>query len=238
MNHPKLVSQAEWLTARKALLAKEKTFTRERDALSAARRDLPAVKVEKTYVFDGPSGKQTLADLFAGKRQLVTYHFMFDPSWSEGCKSCSFIAESFEGMVPHLAARDVAFVAISRAPLPKLLAFQQRMGWKFPWFSSAETDFNHDLGVTFGSDDRTDGKAGYNYGSVQVGLSEAPGLSVFLREDGTSGDVLHTYSTYGRGLDALMTAYTYLDLTPLGRQEGEPSSGMAWLRHHDKYAGA
>jgi predicted dithiol-disulfide oxidoreductase (DUF899 family) len=237
MSHPKIVSQAEWLNARKALLAKEKSFTRERDALSVARRDLPAVKVEKAYAFDGPSGKKTLADLFGGKRQLVTYHFMFDPSWSEGCKSCSFIAESFDGMVPHLAARDVSFVAISRAPLPKLLAFQERMGWAFPWFSSAETDFNHDYGVTFGPEDRTDGKASYNYGSTDFSQSEAPGLSVFLHEEG-SGSVLHTYSTYGRGLDMLISAYNYLDLTPLGRQEAGLPYGMAWLRHHDKYAGA
>lgn len=237
MNVPKIVSQAEWLTARKALLAKEKAFTHERDALSAARRDLPAVKVEKPYAFQGPDGTQTLADLFAGKRQLVTYHFMFDPSWSEGCKSCSLIADHVGGMLPHLAARDTSFAAISRAPLPKLLAFQKRMGWTFPWFSSAETDFNYDFRVSFRPADSADGKANYNFGTAKFSQSEAPGLSVFLREEGTRG-VLHTYSTYGRGLDLLIGAYNYLDLTPLGRQEKDLPYGMAWVKHHDKYASA
>ena len=234
MNHPTIVTQAEWLKARRALLEKEKAFNRDRDALSAARRDLPAVKVEKPYAFQSPSGMQTLAELFGGKRQLITYHFMFDPSWEEGCKSCSLLADHFDGMRPHLGARDVAFVAISRAPLPKLLAFQKRMGWTFPWLSSAETDFNYDFGVSFRPEDKTEGKPGYNYGSGKFPTSEAPGLSVFLRDD--AGGVLHTYSTYARGLDLLIGAYNYLDLTPLGRQEKDLPYGMAWVKHHDKYA--
>jgi len=231
----KIVSQAEWLNARKALLEKEKAFSRERDALSAARRDLPAVKVEKPYAFQGPDGTQTLADLFAGKRQLITYHFMFDPSWTEGCKSCSLVVDHVDGMLAHLGARDVSYVAISRAPLPKLQAFQKRMGWKFRWLSSAETDFNYDFGVSFRADDKSDGKAGYNYGSGKFPTSEAPGLSVFLRDE-QSGDVLHTYSTYARGLDLLIGTYNYLDLTPLGRHEEDLPYGMAWVKHHDKYA--
>jgi predicted dithiol-disulfide oxidoreductase (DUF899 family) len=235
MNRPKIVSQDEWLKARLALLEKEKAFSRQRDSLSAARRDLPAVKVEKPYAFQGSSGTQTLAELFGGKRQLIVYHFMFDPSWEEGCKSCSLLADHFDGMRPHLGARDASFVAISRAPLPKLLAFQKRMGWTFPWLSSAETDFNYDFGVSFRAEDKTEGKAAYNYGSGKFPTSEAPGLSVFLREEGGSS-VLHTYSTYSRGLDILIGAYNYLDLTPLGRQEEGLPYGMAWVKHHDKYA--
>jgi len=235
MKHPQIVSQAEWLEARKALLAKEKAFSRERDALSAARRDLPAVKVDKPYAFRGPNGSQSLADLFAGKRQLITYHFMFDPSWTEGCKSCSLIADHVDGMLPHLAARDTSFVAISRAPLAKIAAFQKRMGWKFRWLSSAETDFNYDFGVSFRAEDKVEGKAPYNFGSSSFSGTEAPGLSVFLRDE-PSGDVVHAYSTYARGLDLLIGAYNYLDHTPLGRQEAELPYGMSWVKHHDAYA--
>jgi predicted dithiol-disulfide oxidoreductase (DUF899 family) len=232
MNRPTIVSQDEWLKARKALLAKEKAFSKERDALSAARRDLPMVKVDKPYAFDSASGKRALGDLFNGRRQLIVYHFMFDPSWEEGCKSCSLLADHFDGMIPHLGARDTSFVAVSRAPLAKIAAFQKRMGWKFPWVSSAETDFNYDYGVSF----RPDSKEGaaYNFGTTDFRMSEAPGASTFLRE---GGDVFHTYSTYARGLDILIGAYNYLDLTPLGRQEAELPYGMAWVKHHDKYAG-
>jgi predicted dithiol-disulfide oxidoreductase (DUF899 family) len=231
MNRPKIVSQDEWLGASKALLAREKAFSKERDALSAARRDLPMVKVTKPYSFEATSGRQTLGEAFQGRRQLIVYHFMFDPSWEEGCKSCSLLADHFDGMLPHLAARDTMFVAIARAPLPKLVAFQKRMGWTFPWLSSAETDFNYDYGVSFRADD-TSAKAAYNFGTTEHRGSEAPGLSTFLRE---GDDVFHTYSTYARGLDALIGAYNYLDLTPLGRQEADLPYGMAWVKHHDKY---
>jgi predicted dithiol-disulfide oxidoreductase (DUF899 family) len=233
MMKQKIVSQDEWLKARKALLEKEKAFSRERDALSAARRDLPMVKVEKPYSFDGPNGKQTLRDLFGERRQLVVYHFMLDPSWTDGCKSCSLIADHIDGMLPHLGARDTALAVVSRAPLPKLLAFQERMGWHFPWLSSPESDFNYDYGVSFRNDDKANGKPAYNFGTGSFPTSEAPGLSTFLR-DGDS--VLHAYSTYARGLDMLIGSYNYLDLTPLGRQEEELPYGMAWVKHHDKYA--
>lgn len=232
MSLPKTVSKEEWLTARRSLLAREKAFSRERDALSAARRDLPMVEVAKDYAFEGPNGPVKLHDLFAGKRQLAVYHFMFDPSWEEGCKSCSLVADHFERSIVHLAARDVAFVAVSRAPLAKIGAFQKRMGWTFPWYSSNASDFNYDFGVSFRPEDREDGMVSYNYGRTKFPSSEAPGLSIFLK-DGER--VFHTYSTYSRGLDVLIGAYNYLDLTPLGRQEAELPYGMAWVRHRDKY---
>jgi predicted dithiol-disulfide oxidoreductase (DUF899 family) len=226
------VTREEWLQARKALLAKEKAFTRERDALSAARRALPRVKVEKHYVFEGPNGPRTLAELFEGKRQLLIYHFMFDPRWEQGCKSCSYVADHFEGSLVHLAARDTALAVISRAPLAKLQAFQQRMGWKFHWLSSSGNDFNHDYHVSFDGEDVATRLVDYNYAQRTFPLSEAPGLSVFLRE----GDaVFHTYSTYERGLDLLINTYNLLDLTPLGRQEEGLQYPMAWVRHHDRY---
>lgn len=228
----KIVSQDEWLAARKVLLAKEKAFTKERDALAAARRDLPMVKMTKPYVFDSKTGKKTLGDLFEGQRQLLVYHFMFDPSWDEGCKSCSFIADHVDGMLPHLAARSTAFVAISRAPLAKLGAYQKRMGWSFPWVSSGETDFNFDFNVSFTAEDREAGRATYNYRPAKVTNPELPGLSTFLRD---GDDVLHAYSMYSRGVDILMGTYNYLDLTPLGRDEAGLPYGMAWLKHHDKY---
>ncbi len=233
MSLPKIVSKEEWLTARKALLAKEKAFSKQRDELSAARRDLPMVKLEKDYELVGPKGKVKLSSLFGGKKQLAVYHFMFDPSWEEGCKSCSLIADHFERAVIHLAARDVSLVAVSRAALEKLLAFEKRMGWTFPWYSSSESDFNFDFGVSFRPEDKTSGKPGYNYGSSSFPTSEAPGLSIFLKE---GSDVFHTYSTYSRGLDILIGAYNYLDLVPLGRQEEALPYGMAWVRHRDKYA--
>jgi predicted dithiol-disulfide oxidoreductase (DUF899 family) len=231
MDHPKVVSRAEWLVARKALLEKEKAATRQRDALAAERRALPMVKVEKDYVFDGPGGKRSLRDLFEGKRQLIVYHFMFDPSWEEGCKSCSFLADTFNGAVLHLPARDTSFAAISRAPLTTLQAFQKRMGWTFPWVSSAENDFNYDFHVSFPpeQDMKT---AEYNYGNRGFPTSEAPGASVFLRD---GDDVFHTYSSYARGLDHMIGTYNFLDLTPLGRNEQNLSYGMEWVRHHDQY---
>jgi predicted dithiol-disulfide oxidoreductase (DUF899 family) len=228
----KTVSHEEWVAARKELLAKEKEFTRQRDALSAARRALPMERVTKEYTFQGAEGRATLRDLFGSRRQLIVYHFMFDPSWDEGCKSCSFLADNFDGSVVHLAARDTAFVAISRAPLAKLQAFKERMGWSFPWLSSFESDFNYDYHVSFRPEDKEAGNVEYNYTKGAFPVSEAPGASVFFRE----GDqIFHSYSTYARGLDILLSTYNYLDLTPLGRNEADLPYGMAWVRHHDKY---
>ncbi len=232
MERPRIVSRDEWLVARKALLAREKEATRQRDALSAERRALPMVRIEKPYAFEGPSGKRTLPDLFEGRRQLIVYHFMFDPSWTEGCKSCSFFADTFDGAIRHLRGRDTAFAAISRAPLPKLLAFQRRMGWTFPWYSSADSDFNYDFHVTFAPADVAAGRTEYNYVTQGFPEPEAPGSSVFLRD---GDDVLHTYSTYARGLDHLIATYNLLDLTPLGRHEGGLPYTMSWVRHHDRY---
>jgi predicted dithiol-disulfide oxidoreductase (DUF899 family) len=226
----RVVSHEEWFSARKTFLNKEKEFTQLRDELSRQRRELPWEKVEKQYVFDGPNGKVTLTDLFEKKRQLLVYHFMFDPDWDEGCPSCSFVADNFGGLV-HLAARDTAFAVISRAPIDKIERFKKRMGWSFPWVSSLGTDFNYDFHVTL-DDDHTV----YNFAPVSAQPADRPqegereGLSVFLRD----GDRLfHTYSTYQRGLDPLLNTYNYLDLTPLGRQEEDGI--MTWIRHHDKY---
>ena len=227
MTFPKIASESDWLAARRALLLKEKAFSKERDAMAAARRDLPVLKVEKPYVFEGANGKRSLLELFDGRKQLALYHFMFDPSWEAGCKSCSFISDGWDSVLPHLAARNTSFAAVSRAPLPKLLAFQKRMGWKFPWLSSAENDFNYDFNVSF-----KDGGGDYNFGTTKFEGTEAPGLSVFLRD----GDAVYRgYSTYARGLDTLMHTYNVLDLTPLGRQEEGLDFTMSWLRHHDSY---
>jgi predicted dithiol-disulfide oxidoreductase (DUF899 family) len=234
MSRP-IVSRDEWTAARLRLLEQEKELDRRRDALSAARRDLPAVKIEKDYVFSGRDGRRSLRDLFAGRPQLMVYHFMFDPAWEDGCKSCSMVADTFDGGSLHLAARGVSFVAISRAPYPKLEAFQRRMGWRFDWLSSAESDFNYDFGVSFRDEERVDGKVMYNYARRAFGPNEAHGMSVFLRE---GDDVLHTYSTYGRGVELLISTYSYLDLTPLGRNEKDLSYTMEWVRHHDRYGAA
>jgi predicted dithiol-disulfide oxidoreductase (DUF899 family) len=231
VDQPKVVSRAEWTAARKALLVKEKEFDRRRDALSAERRKLPWVKVEKNYLFDGGSGTLTLGDLFAGRRQLIVYHFMLDPSWSEGCKSCSYLADNFQGAIVHMAARDTSFVAISRAPLTRIEAFKKRMGWTFRWVSSEKTEFNYDYHVSFRPEDVANGTAEYNYEKAERG-SESPGASVFIRD---GEDVFHTYSTYARGLDLLIGTYNYLDLTPIGRNEGGLEYPMAWIRHHDSY---
>ncbi len=235
MERPRIVSEAEWLAARKQHLTKEKEFTQLRDQLSAERRKLPWVKVEKPYVFDGPNGKETLADLFGGRSQLIVYHFMFGPEWEEGCKSCSFLADHIDGSVVHLAHRDVTFVVVSRAPLAKIDAFKKRMGWRFKWVSSYDNDFNFDYHVSFPNDEVANGKVYYNYGTQEFPSEEAPGVSVFY-EDG-SGDIFHTYSAYARGLDMLVGAYNYLDLVPKGRDEDDLDFTMAWVRHHDRYGG-
>lgn len=229
--HP-LVSRGEWLAARKALLQREKAFTRLRDELSAERRKLPWVRIEKNYVFDGPQGKETLADLFAGKGQLAVYHFMLGPDWPEGCKSCSFWADNFNGVDVHLAHRDVTLLAVSRAPLVKIEAFKKRMGWSFKWVSSFGNDFNRDFNVSF-TPEETKGEVFYNFETRRFPSDEAPGMSVFARGDG--GQVFHTYSCYARGLDMLNTAYHILDLVPKGRDEAELPYTMSWVRHRDRY---
>jgi predicted dithiol-disulfide oxidoreductase (DUF899 family) len=230
----KIVSQQEWIEARKALLAREKEFTRARDRLSEERRALPWVKVEKAYLFDGADGTKTLSDLFKARRQLVVQHFMFAPEWNEGCKSCSFWADGFERMIPHLAARDTTLVAVSRAPLAKLDAFKRRMGWTFDWVSSAPGDFNFDYAVSFTPDQVRSGANVYNFGTSGFGAEEAPGISVFYRDE--AGDIFHTYSCFARGLDMMNAAYHYLDLTPLGRHEDALPYPMDWVRLRDQYA--
>ncbi len=229
----KVVSREEWLKARKAHLAREKEFTRLRDKLSAERRDLPWVKVEKNYVFDAPKGKETLAELFDGRSQLIVYHFMFGPGWEQGCPSCSFLADHIDGSVVHLAHRDVTALAVSRAPLPQIEAFKKRMGWRFKWVSSYGNDFNFDYHVSFTKDEMAKDKVYYNYEMTEFDSEEAPGTSAFYK-DGT-GDIFHTYSSYARGLDMLVGAYNYLDLVPKGRDEEELPWTMAWVRHHDRY---
>lgn len=232
MNHPEMVSEAEWLVARKDLLAREKEFTRQRDALSAARRQLPWVKIDKEYVFDGPDGRETLAELFNGRSQLIVYHFMLGPDWEEGCKSCSYLADHFDGPTVHLAHRDVTFVVISQAPLSKIEPFRKRMGWRFKWASSYANDFNFDYHVSFTKEDEAKGKVRYNYETQEFMSDELPGLSVFYKDQ--NGDVFHTYSAYARGLDLLVGTYNFLDLVPKGRDEN-PESTMSWVRHHDRY---
>jgi predicted dithiol-disulfide oxidoreductase (DUF899 family) len=229
----KVVSSEEWLAARRSFLAKEKEFTRLRDELSRQRRELPWVKVEKTYVFDGPNGKESLSDLFAGRGQLIVHHFMFGPDWKEGCPSCSFWADNYDGIVPHLQNRDVSLVAISRAPLEKLEAYQRRMGWSFKWLSSLGNEFNRDFGASFTEEDLKQGGDNYNFATTRFSGGEAPGASVFTRGD--DGGIYRTYSCYARGLDMLNGAYHHLDLVLKGRNEQGLPYPMAWVRRHDKY---
>jgi predicted dithiol-disulfide oxidoreductase (DUF899 family) len=236
MEPHKVVSQDEWIAARKAHLADEKAFTKARDALSQKRRELPWVKVEKDYVFDGPNGKETLADLFGGKSQLIVYHFMLGPDWEAGCPSCSFLADHFDGAVTHLAQRDVTFLVVSHARLPQIEKFQRRMGWQFKWVSSFGSDFNFDYQVSASPEEKASGKAMYNYELTTFPSDERPGASVFYKND--AGEVFHTYSSYGRGLDMLVGTYHLLDLAPKGRDEAGLAWPMAWVRRHDEYDGA
>jgi predicted dithiol-disulfide oxidoreductase (DUF899 family) len=233
MNNHRVVSQEEWLQARLELLEKEKAFTRLRDQLSQQRRDLPWVKVVKNYMFDTPQGQETLADLFEGRSQLVIYHFMLGPDDEEGCKSCSFWADNFNGIIPHLNQRDVTMIAVSRAPLQKLQAFKKRMGWSFKWVSSFNSDFNFDYDVSFPATE-TPVQYTYNYEPTESTGGESPGISVFYKN--ADGEVFHTYSCYARGLDMLNTAYHYLDLVPKGRDESALRWPMAWVNYHDLYA--
>src|SRR5256886_2071569 len=228
-----IVSEAEWLVARKDLLTREREFTRQRDALSAARRALPMVKIDKEYVFDGPDGKETLADLFDGRSQLIVYHFMFGPDWEEGCKSCSYLADHFDGANWHLPHRDVAFVVVSRAPFSKLNSYKKRMDWRFKWLSSEDNSFNFDYHVSFTKEEEKKNEVYYNYGTREFISDELPGLSVFYKDE--NGDVFHTYSTYARGLDILVGAYNFLDLVPKGRDEDQFDFTMEWVRRHDQY---
>ncbi len=229
MTH-EVVQHEAWVEARAALLAEEKEFTRRRDEISRRRRELPWEAVEHEYAFDGADGKETLIDLFAGRGQLIVYHFMFDPEDDEGCPHCSFWADSFDPVIVHLNARDTTMVAVSRAPYAKLAAYRERMGWSFKWLSSGGSDFNADLGVYFEPAQRDEPV--YNYGTIAPGLADREGMSVFCKDD--AGSVFHTYSAYARGIDLVNTAYNYLDLTPGGRdEEGKPP--QYWVRRHDRY---
>jgi len=234
IERPEIVSPAEWLAARKQLLIKEKQLTRQSDEIDRQRRELPWVRVEKSYLFDGPEGQQTLAELFAGRSQLIISHFMFAPGWKEGCVGCSFRSDHVDGALAHLEHHDVSLVTISRAPLPEIEAFKKRMGWRFRWLSSYGSDFNYDYHVSFTKEQVAAGKIDYNYGSAAFLSEEFSGLSVFSKDE-TEG-IFHTYSTYGRGDEMLATTYMYLDLTPKGRNESGPRYNLTdWVRHHDRY---
>ncbi len=227
-----IASREEWLDARVRLLEREKEFTRLRDEISLERRALPWLPITSDYRFDGSEGEVSLADLFAGCSQLLVYHFMFGPTWDEGCPSCSFWADNFNGVGIHLAHRDVALVAVSRAPFPKLDAYRRRMGWSFPWYSSANSRFNFDFNVSFNPEQQERGGT-YNFAPAEHPDEELPGLSAFMMEDGA---IYHTYSAYARGLDAFNGAYQLLDLAPRGRDESSLPWTMAWLRRHDQYS--
>jgi predicted dithiol-disulfide oxidoreductase (DUF899 family) len=235
ISQTKVVSHDRWLAARKEFLTKEKEFTRLRDELSRQRRDLPWEKVEKSYTFEGPRGKQSFADLFDNRSQLIIYHFMFGPGWSEGCKSCSYLSDHFDGMTIHLAHRDVTFAVVSRAPYAEIEAFKKRMGWRFHWVSSNGSDFNFDYHVSFTPEEKANGTIDYNYTRMSYFSDEGPGASVFYKNP--QGEIFHTYSSYARGLDILVGTYNFLDLAPKGRDEDNLTFSMSWVRHHDKYEG-
>jgi predicted dithiol-disulfide oxidoreductase (DUF899 family) len=232
MNPSKIVSKAEWLVARKDLLTREKELTRLRDELSRHRRELPWVKIDKEYVFDGPDGRETLADLFDDHSQLIVYHFMLGPGWEEGCKNCSFLADHFDGANWHLPHRDATLVVVSRAPLSEIEPYKKRMGWHFNWVSSHGSDFNFDYHVSFTKEEEKMNKVYYNYAEGEFMSDELPGLSVFYKDE--NGDIFHTYSAYARGLDPLVGTYNFLDLVPKGRDEDQDST-MSWVRRHDEY---
>jgi predicted dithiol-disulfide oxidoreductase (DUF899 family) len=233
MLHNHVVSRDEWLAARKQLLIKEKELTRLRDQINADRHALPWVKVEKPYVFDGPNGSQTLADLFDGRSQLIIKHFMLGPDWEDGCVGCSFELDHVEGALVHLEHHDVSYAVVSRAPLPKIEAFKKRMGWRIKWVSSYGSDFNYDFHVSFQDAEVALGKAYYNYEVRDVGIDELSGRSVFYKD--SSGDIFHTYSSYGRGGEMFLGTYHFLDITPKGRDETINGNLTDWVRHHDKY---
>jgi predicted dithiol-disulfide oxidoreductase (DUF899 family) len=230
--HHHVVPHEAWIAARRQLLAKEKEFTKLRDELSRQRRELPWERIEKEYNFQGPDGKESLSQLFEGRRQLVVYHFMFGPDWKAGCPHCSFWADNFDGIIVHLNQRDTTMVAVSRAPYEKLAAYKKRMGWRFKWLSSGETDFNFDYQASFTANALAEKNALYNFTRQDAGETDREGLSVFFKD--ADGSVFHTYSTYARGIDIINTAYNILDMTPKGRDEGD--RGPFWVRRHDEYA--
>jgi predicted dithiol-disulfide oxidoreductase (DUF899 family) len=231
-NHP-VVSRDRWIAERKALLAREKELTQLRDQIARERRALPWVRLDQDYVFDTLAGARKLSELFRGRRQLLVQHFMFGPGWEQGCKSCSFMAAHLDGISVHLAQRDIAVLAVSRAPLAEIERFRQRMGWKFAWVSAHGNDFNRDFHVSFTPEQRSRGEVDYNYHLTAFPQDEAPGISIFCKDD--AGEVFHTYSTFGRGVEVMMGAYSLIDLTPKGRDEQDLSHGMEWVRHHDRY---
>lgn len=233
MAQQKIVTRDEWLSARRTLMSKEKAFTKARDDLSRERQSLPWVKIDADYVFEGTDGPETLSDLFDGRSQLMVYHFMFGADWDEGCPSCSFWADGYNGIIPHLNARDVSLVAISTAPIEKLAAYRQRLGWSFKWLSAAGNTFNQDFGVTFSEEDLAQEDNNYNFGANRFNGPEAPGLSVFAKNE--DGGIFHTYSAFARGLDMFNGAYHYLDAVPKGRDEDGLPFTMAWLKRRDSY---
>jgi len=234
MQQHKIVTRNEWLDARKALLAKEKQMTRLRDELSAERRALPWVKIEKNYVFDTPQGKRTLSELFEGRSQLIIKHFMLAPGQTEGCVGCSFETDHIEAALQHIEHHDVSVAVVARAPLAEIEAFKQRMGWHCKWVSSFGSDFNYDFNVSFTKEQIAKGEAYYNYVKGKVPLEDLSGLSVFLKND--KGEIFHTYSTFGRGAEEVLATYMLLDLTPKGRNENGPNYNLTdWVRHHDRY---
>lgn len=234
MQPHQVVSQSEWIAARKVLLAKEKDLTRARDALNRERRALPWVKIEKTYTFDTRDGRETLADLFGDRSQLIVNHFMLGPGWGEGCLGCSFGADHLDAALVHLAQKDVAFVAVSRAPLAEIEAYRKRMGWRFKWVSSHGSDFNYDFNVSFTPEQLAAKRAEYNYETIDPGIDELPGDSVFARDD--AGNIYHTYSQFGRGGEEMLGTYMLLDITPKGRDENGPRGNLTdWVKRHDEY---
>ncbi|MBX3623310.1 MAG: DUF899 domain-containing protein [Rhizobacter sp.] len=232
--HP-VTTRDHWLAERRALLAREKALTHLHDEIAAQRRALPWVRLDKPYVFESPDGPRTLADLFDGRRQLVVQHFMLAPGWAQGCPSCSFMADHVDAARVHFSQRDLSFAAVSRAPIAEIERFRQRMGWQFTWVSSYANDFNRDFHVSFTPQERASGEVYYNFGMTDFPQEEAPGISAFYRDD--DGQVFHTYSTYGRGVELMMGAYDFLDIAPKGRDEDALPHGMAWVRHHDLYEG-
>jgi predicted dithiol-disulfide oxidoreductase (DUF899 family) len=230
----RVLTHEEWLAERRTLLARERELTRLRDQVTRERQQLPWELVEKPYTFTGPDGQETLSSLFAGRSQLMIYHFMFAPGWKEGCPGCSFMADHFDGALPHIEQHDVSFAAVSRAPLAEFQAFRKRMGWKFKWISSNGTDFNRDFGVTYLPEQVEKGEKPYNYGTSPLFGEEMPGLSVFAKDD--AGTVYHTWSGYARGLENMLGTYSFVDLLPKGRRESGPTKSMMdWLRYHDQY---
>ena len=235
LNHP-VASRDAWLVRRQALLAREKELTHLGDRIARERRELPWVRFDKDYTFDTSDGARTLAQLFDGRSQLMVQHFMLAPGWEQGCKSCSFMADHLEGARIHLEHRDLTLLLVSRAPLAEIERFRTRMGWPFKWVSAERGDFNRDFAVSFPAESRVDGEVYYNYGMTAFPQDEAPGISFFFQDD--AGDVFHTYSTYGRGVEAMMMAYELLDMSPKGRDEDGMGYGMEWVRHHDRYDAA